>query len=84
MNKYWFKPKTYGWGFVPISWEGWLATLGMVGILMMAAYSHGFFESEISTQDGVGFLVDLVIIGIVGSILMIPKTKGKVRWQWGK
>jgi len=22
----WFGPKRYGWGFTPVSWQGWLVT----------------------------------------------------------
>lgn len=27
-NTYWFRRKTTGYGWSPISWEGWLVTLG--------------------------------------------------------
>ncbi|MEN9337738.1 MAG: hypothetical protein RIQ41_52 [Candidatus Parcubacteria bacterium] len=26
-KKLWFRAKTYGWGWTPCSWEGWLAIL---------------------------------------------------------
>ncbi|MCX6717702.1 MAG: hypothetical protein NTU76_03445 [Candidatus Taylorbacteria bacterium] len=27
MSKLWFKRKTYGWGWVPSSWEGWFVVI---------------------------------------------------------
>ena len=24
----WFRPKTFGWGLVPIAWQGWIYTAG--------------------------------------------------------
>ena len=30
MTAYWFKPKRYGYGATPITWEGWAVTLGTV------------------------------------------------------
>ena len=26
-NPRWFRPKTFGWGLVPITWQGWVYTL---------------------------------------------------------
>lgn len=34
MPDIWFKPKTWGWGYVPVSLEGWIATLIFVGVLL--------------------------------------------------
>ena len=30
-NPQWFKPKTIGWGLVPITWQGWLYSVGWGG-----------------------------------------------------
>lgn len=44
MNKYWFRKrqglnsKDYGWGWVPITWEGWMLILAMVGSIFLAAF----------------------------------------------
>jgi len=27
MTQYWFKPKSYGYGATPVTWEGWAVTL---------------------------------------------------------
>lgn len=26
-NKLWFKAKNYGWGWYPVTWEGWTVTI---------------------------------------------------------
>ena len=31
----WFRPKVFGWGLVPISWQGWLYTLSWLGVLLL-------------------------------------------------
>ena len=33
-NKYWFKPKAFGYGATPTTWEGWLVVLGFVIYLL--------------------------------------------------
>jgi len=37
MAEYWFKPKRYGYGATPATWQGWAVTLGTV--LAMVAVS---------------------------------------------
>ena len=32
----WFGPKLIGWGWTPISWEGWLATALCAAIVILA------------------------------------------------
>ena len=38
MTKYWFRPKRYGFGATPITWQGWAVTiatvLAMVGVVV--------------------------------------------------
>ena len=33
----WFGPKRIGWGWRPVSWEGWLATFLCVAVVAAAA-----------------------------------------------
>ena len=32
---YWFKRRTEGWGFTPVTWQGWTVLIG-VGVLLVA------------------------------------------------
>lgn len=85
-NKYWFVPKTFGWGFVPISWEGWLSTLILLMACMISAYTNGFFENNDNLPIGnvLRFLFDLAVIVSLATIFFKPKTKGELRWRFGK
>lgn len=84
-NKYWFKPKKFGWGFVPISWEGWCLTLMLVILLSISTYTNNIKNGfDLDGKNGLRFILDVVIITIIFSFISIPKTKGKVKWRWGK
>ncbi len=83
MTKYWFKPKRYGWGFFPISWEGWLLTLLLVALITLSAYLNGFSNPEITNEQGLRFIFDLFILTAIFSIISKPKTKGELKWRWG-
>ena len=73
MNKYWFKPKKYGWGFMPISWEGWVSTL----ILVVIIYAIAIYTEIVVAVILVG------ILAVVFSIFATKVTRGKVKWRWG-
>ena len=34
-NPQWFRPKTIGWGLVPITWQGWLYTGAWTGTMVL-------------------------------------------------
>jgi hypothetical protein len=82
MNKYWFKPKRYGYGFYPITWEGWLFTLVLLLLVFISAYLNNFIVKA-DTRDGLRFLLDVILITSVFTCLFKDKVKFGLRWQWG-
>jgi 4-hydroxybenzoate polyprenyltransferase len=81
MTTYWFRPKRYGYGATPITWQGWAVTVGTV--LAMLAVSL-FLRL---TEKGYWALAALLAFDVVAlSILAIVsrrKTDGEWRWRWG-
>ncbi len=77
----WFKRKTYGWGWVPATWQGW-AILG--------AYTGGLatilLRIDSATHSGIDtfFNYILPVGGLTVLLLVITFLTGeKPRWQWG-
>lgn len=83
-KKYWFQPKTYGYGLFPISWEGWVMTLIFVGLIMVSAYTNNIFTDVPSSQNVWRFLFDLFILSCLLLIFAKDRTDGEIRWNWGK
>ncbi len=84
MKKYWFKPKTYGYGYVPISSGGWIATIILIGIGIFLAYINNFFNYlKLDYKDGLLFLIEIIILGFVFLKSFEKKCRGKLRWNWG-
>ncbi len=73
---YWFKRNIYGWGWVPVMWQGWLVTM-----ISIAFISGGIYIGERDDAPGVA------LIGILlGAMLVFGfgHWKGeKMCWQWG-
>jgi hypothetical protein len=84
INEYWFKSKRFGWGFVPISWEGWLMVFILVGLMMLSGYLNNIFTEPVSIKDSFAFLFDVALIILASMPIHLKKSKDKPRWRWGK
>lgn len=74
---YWFKRKLYGWGWVPVRWQGWLVIAVGVAFLIF-----GLYVGETDDAPGAAFLGFLLMISI---IFFFGYKKGeKPCWQWGR
>jgi len=73
-KKLWFKRKCYGFGWTPVTWQGWT-----VVIVWVAVFYFGVAKMDHE------WLKNLIIIAIMTGILIwICYKKGeKPRWQWG-
>lgn len=78
----WFKAKLYGWGWNPITWQGWLATLVYcVGIVTFFTFVD--FNDRSMSDTLLRFVVPFAIF--TGLFIMLCYTKGeRPRWRWGK
>lgn len=83
-NNYWFKAKLYGWGWVPVKWQGWCVILAYVMLLSVLIISK---EKDIpgNSNSGSNFLIfGLLIILLTTLLIFICYKKGeKPRWKWG-
>jgi hypothetical protein len=80
-EKLWFKRKAYGWGWTPVTWEGWLVIL--VYVALMVAFGLTLYENSPVKEIVFTFLLPVVLLSI--ALIRICYRKGeKPRWQWGK
>lgn len=77
---YWFKRKLYGWGWMPVKWQGWLVVAVAVAIIALGFYIVG---TDSSPDDAPG----IALIGILTAVVLLftfGYWKGeKPKWQWG-
>ena len=82
MTTYWFKPKRYGYGATPVTWQGWAITLGAVMAIIVAA----LLLLHNGEKDPGAWLAFFAIEAVVLAMLWIisrRKTDGAWRWRWG-
>ena len=82
---YWFKAKLYGWGWMPVKWQGWGVVFLYVALVLMLVLAR---EKDIpgvsdSGSDVLTFALPIIILTVL--LIIIAYKKGeKPRWRWGK
>jgi len=81
VTTYWFKPKRYGYGATPVTWQGWVLVLGTAAI--MVAVSVYLRRAEPHSW-GLAAMFGFDVIALIAlAILCRRKTDGEWRWRWG-
>ncbi len=84
MSKYWFRPKSYGFGFFPISWEGWVATGVLVFLILISGFIDGVFNEGATAKQSARFVLDILLIACIATLLFERKMKEPLKWRWGR
>ena len=73
---YWFKRRLYGWGWVPVTWQGWLVVAVVAAVFATGLYS-GVTNGAPST-----ILIGLAL-GVVLIFIFCYAKGEKPAWMWG-
>ncbi|MFN3465126.1 MAG: hypothetical protein ACK4X1_13715 [Terricaulis sp.] len=78
----WFKPKRYGFGAAPASWQGWALTIAYVAIIAALGVWFSAEEGQVVERApafiGITLALTIVFVGIAWRT-----TEGGWRWRWG-
>jgi hypothetical protein len=82
-EKLWFKRRRYGWGWTPVTWQGWLTTVILLAAILASAFTLPMRPNEPTTGQIILFLMyagsaTLILIGV--SVMKGPSP----RFRWGK
>ncbi len=70
----WFKAKTYGWGWYPSTWQGWVLTI----LALVSIIYHATLMEKYPWRSGI--LILFVVLVLLAACFL----KGeKPRWRWG-
>jgi hypothetical protein len=81
VSTFWFKPKRYGYGATPITWQGWAVTICTV-LAMVAVSLFLRLTERHSWALTVMLAFDAAALGAL-MIVSRRKTDGDWGWRWG-
>ncbi len=86
-NRFWFKPKRYGYGATPVTWEGWLVMVLALAIILGTTWALlpeiAALNAGRITAGAVAWLVVLFATVMALTIITRRKTDGEWRWRSG-
>lgn len=88
-RKLWFRAKRFGWGWYPVSWQGWAVTVAYALLYMVLGILFGAFAPAVtlgggSALEGSVLFFSLMVL-LTASLLAICYRYGeRPRWRWGK
>lgn len=87
-RKLWFRAKRFGWGWYPVSWQGWAVTLAYAAAYVALGILFGAFAPAVIADGGSllpgSLLLLSVYIFLTASLMKICYRYGeKPRWRWG-
>ena len=80
-NNLWFRRKTYGWGWTPITWQGWLVTAIFLAVPLVVKLIVRWLEFSKTIQTF--SMLSMIPLVVVGLIVVCLRYGEKPRWQWG-
>lgn len=84
MTRYWFRPKRYGYGATPITWEGWAVTFAAVCVIAVTVIVANILVDK---PNAVAWLVLAALIAAWVwwfTQFCRRRTDGEWRWRWGE
>ncbi len=88
-RKLWFRAKRFGWGWYPVSWQGWVVTVSYALLYMLLGILFGAFAPSVTREGGSVLEGSLLFLSLIllatASLLAICYRYGeKPKWRWGK
>lgn len=77
----WFKARRYGWGWTPVSWQGWVILFVWAGL-----FGGQVAWFNIAYPTGLLAPIASIVVGLImtGILLWITYSTGETPgWQWG-
>ena len=83
MNKYWFRrreglfSKDLGWGYIPISIEGWISVIVFIIMIAFSAFFNNIWNNNYTNNSTWRFLWELAILILILIAIAENKIKEK-------
>jgi hypothetical protein len=80
-HEYWFKRKVFGWGWMPVRWQGWLVILSFFLVVIYFGSEMGAYRT--SPGGDIAWFIVKIALAAAALIFIAYMTGEKPKWQWG-
>ena len=77
--RYWFVRKRFGYGWRPLTWQGWLITISYLIAIILISMNY---QESITVGNVTEYYVVLALL-MLSLIAICVATGEKPKWQWG-
>ena len=82
-ERYWFCPKSFGYGAAPVTWEGWLLTLGSMVVTGAAILVAILAEVHTWPNRRISQVICLIVVAVTQFATIIEsRLKISDDWRW--
>ena len=81
-EQYWFKRRRYGYGWTPVTWQGWLTVVFFLVVVLYGTVALDDTPNNTSSKEALIYLVFLSI-NVVLLVIISSKKGPKPKWRWG-
>jgi hypothetical protein len=82
-ERYWFRPKSFGYGATPVTWEGWLLTLGSVVITGAAILVAILAEMHQWSDRRIYQVICVIVLAMTQFVtIILAQRKTSEDWRW--
>jgi hypothetical protein len=81
-RRYWFRTKTYGWGWTPVAWQGW-AAIGAWAIVFFVAVLGAVMAADASSWAAFAVMIAVAGVATLALVYVSWRTGEHQRWRWG-
>ncbi|MFZ2804393.1 MAG: hypothetical protein WA001_04165 [Patescibacteria group bacterium] len=80
MKKLWFRSKRYGYGWYPITWQGWLVILVY---LVVALGNAWYFTTYTDQNQTLPWFLLTILVSTAILLWICARTGEPLKWRWG-
>jgi hypothetical protein len=83
MTEYWFRPKRYGYGVTPTTWQGWTVTFAFAAALAISIIAMNLVVGR--SNIGAWLLWGVLVAACTWWFVQFSRrrTDGEWTWRWG-
>ena len=80
MARYWFRPRRYGYGATPTTWEGWALTVAVAAIVAISVVAMNLLADRANFAVWIAWAA--IIAAVVVSFVRISRQRTDGEWSW--